>query len=220
MRFAREAVGASEASLFILDGEGASLRGVVSEWDWTRTSFGAELRQWPTVAQCLADGKVRVISVTGATSSEREWFEPRGITSAVCVPLWDQGRAYGAIFFDFDAAADPFDDEDTALLADVGWRCARALAREGKLDAIHVERAVVGTAPSLPTESQRNLHALLDAAVGDVATAERLLEEAVRSIRLGTKEKIAIDVTVEKAFDRVRAAREELTRLHALIGRG
>lgn len=220
MRFAREAVGANEASLFLLDASGNSLRGVVSEWDWTRTSFGADIRNWPTVARSLADGDVRVIAAADASSTEREWFEPRGIVSTVCVPLWDHERAHGVIFFDFEAAADPFDPEDAPLLKDIGYRCARAIAREGKVDPLSVERATIGTAPSLAAESQRNLESLLDAAVNDVATAERLLEEAVTAMREGTKEKIVVEPTIERAFDRVRAAREELVRLHALVRDG
>lgn len=217
MRFAREAVGANEASLFLLDAAGTSLRGVVSEWDWTRTSFGAEIRNWPTVAKCLEDGEVRVIAASDATDTEREWFEPRGIVSTVCVPLWDGKSAHGVLFFDFEAAADPFDPEDAPLLKDVGYRCARAIAREGTLDRLPLERATVGTAPSLAAESQRNLESLLNAAVDDVAVAERLLEEAVKAMREGTKEKIVVEPTIERAFARVRAAREELTRISALI---
>lgn len=218
MRFAREAVGASEASLFILDAGGKNLRGVVSEWDWTRTSFGAEIHEWPTVARCLADGEVRIIQLADATSAERGWFEPRGVVTAVCVPLWDGTRAHGAIFFDFNATSDAFDPEDTKLLADVGWRCARALAREGKVEEITLDRAVVNTSPSIPPESEKDLQTLLDISVGDVASAERLLEQAVKAIRTG-KEKVAVDGTVEKAFERVRAAREELVRLRTLVTR-
>ncbi len=217
MRFAREAVRANDASLFLLDAAGTSLRGVVSEWDWTRTSFDAEIRNWPTVARCLEDGEVRVISIGDATSTEREWFEPRGIVAAVCVPLWDRTRAHGVIFFDFDGAGEGFDAADTPLLADVGYRCARALAREGPVDPLPLDRVVVLPPASLPAELQQSLDARLDTAVADLAAAELLLEEAVAALRTGTKEKIVVEPNVERAFARVRAAREELVRLRTLV---
>ena len=67
MRFAREAVRANAASLFLLDAAGTTLRGVVSEWDCIRTSFDAEIRNWPAVVRCLEDGEVRVIASGDAT---------------------------------------------------------------------------------------------------------------------------------------------------------
>jgi hypothetical protein len=212
MRFVREAVGASSASLFLLDAAGTSLRGVVSEWDWTRTSFDAEIRNWPTVARCLEDGQVRVIAIGDATSTEREWFEPRGIVTAVCVPLWDGKQAHGVIFFDFNGTDERVDEDDIPLLADVGYRCARALAREGPLDPLPIERVIVLSPGSVPEERQQSL----DAAVAELATAELLLEEAVTALRTGTKEKIVVEPNVERAFARVRAAREELVRLRTL----
>lgn len=217
MRFAREAVRASSASLFLLDAAGTSLRGVVSEWDWTRTSFDAEIRNWPTVARCLEDGQVRVIAIGDATSTEREWFEPRGIVTAVCVPLWDGKRAHGVIFFDFGGTDERLDEDDIPLLADVGYRCARALAREGPLDPLLVERVIVLAPGSVPEERQQSLDARLDVAVAELATAELLLEEAVTALRTGTKEKIVVEPNVERAFTRVRAAREELVRLRTLV---
>lgn len=217
MRFAREAVRATDASLFLLDAPGTSLRGVVSEWDWTRTSFDAEVCNWPTVARCLEDGEVRVIAIGDATSAEREWFEPRGIVAAVCVPLWDRKRAHGVIFFDFDGAGEGFDDDDIPLLADVGYRCARALAREAPLDPLPIDRVIFLASAPHPAELKQSLDARLDTAVTDLATAERLLEEAVMALRTGTKEKIVVEPTVEGAFERVRAAREELVRLRTLV---
>ncbi|MBS2017867.1 MAG: GAF domain-containing protein [Deltaproteobacteria bacterium] len=217
MRFAREAVGASEASLFLLDPKGGTLRGVVSEWDWTRTSFPAAVHAWPTVSSCLSDGEVRVISASEAVGSEHEWFEPRGVAMTVCVPLWDKTRALGVFFFDFRTGDEPFAEEDRPFLADVGWRCARALAREGKGDPALLDRAIQRVPAPLSPGSQRSLQSLLDAAVTDVATAEHLLEEAVDAMRGGTREKVVVDATVERAFARVRAAREELVRLNALL---
>jgi hypothetical protein len=216
MRFAREAAGASNASLFLLDAARTSLRGVVSEWDWTRTSFDAEVRNWPTVARCLEDGKVRVIARGDATSAERVWFEPRGIVAAVCVPLWDGLRAHGVIFFDFDDAGEGFDDDDLPLLADVGHRCARALTREGPIDPL-VDRVIILAPTPLPAELEPSLDARIDTAVTNLATAELLLEQAVTALRTGTKEKIVVEAHVESAFARVRAAREELVRLRTLV---
>ncbi len=214
MRFAREAVGAAEASLFLLDREGKILTGVVSEWDWTRTSFGANVAEWPTVAECVADGKVRLISKEDATAAERGWFEPRGISKAACVPLWHRERAFGVIFIDFAADAEPLEPDELQLLADVGLRCGRALEREEKSIAnLAAEKIVIGTTPPPPAESQRSLRGLLDDAMRDVVTAEKLLEDAIRALSNGDREKVFIGTTLEAAFVRLREAREELERL-------
>ena len=216
IRFAREAVRGNSTSLFLLDAAGTSLRGVVSEWDWTRTSFDTDVRNWPTVARCLEDGKVRVTGIADVTSTERGWFEPRGIVTTVCVPLWDGKRAHGVIFFDFEDTDERFDDDDIPLLADVGYRCARALEREGPLDPLPIERIVLAPG-SVPEERQQSLDARLNTAVAELATAELLLEEAVTALRTGTKEKIVVEPNVERAFERVRAAREELLRLRTFV---
>lgn len=131
MHFARRVTGATATSLFMVDRGGKTLRGQISDWDWTRTSFvQSHLRDWPTVAQSLADGETRTISKSSALASEAVWFEPRGIVSTVCVPMRVDDRPLGILFFDFDvdlASREPA--VDIALLIDVGERCARAVSR-------------------------------------------------------------------------------------------
>jgi GAF domain-containing protein len=128
MRFARDAVSASSASIFIYDDDDRSLHGLISDWDWTRTSFSSELDLWPSVAESLASGEVRRIAVKDARASETGWFEDRGIVATLCVPLRAGDRPLGIIFFDFAVEA-PLGKAGMALLSDVGRRCARALAR-------------------------------------------------------------------------------------------
>lgn len=132
MRFARESAGASAASLFMLDRGGVILRGLVSEWDWTRTSFASDLRDWPTVEQALADGKASTISRGNAVAAEAVWFEPRGIECTICVPLRAEDRPIGILFFDFDSQITE-GEIDLAFLTDVGRRCGRALGRSPSL---------------------------------------------------------------------------------------
>ena len=129
MRFTREAVGATAASVFLLDVERCSMRGLVSEWDWTRTSFPSSLADWPNVALALADGDVRAISAADARGGETGWFEERGIATTLCVPLRNGMTAYGVLFFDFAVPPAPLGRVERALLHDVARRCARALAR-------------------------------------------------------------------------------------------
>src|SRR5688572_12255909 len=51
---ASEALGADAASIFLLSPDGARLHGALVGWDWTRTSFVAELEHWPNVQQATA----------------------------------------------------------------------------------------------------------------------------------------------------------------------
>jgi GAF domain-containing protein len=130
MHFARRVTGATTTSLFMVDRGGKTLRGQVSDWDWTRTSFVSHLRDWPTVEQALADGKPHTISKTNARGSESVWFEPRGIKSTICVPMRIDERPLGILFFDFDEdVGERQPPVDMALLIDVGERCARAIVR-------------------------------------------------------------------------------------------
>ena len=128
MRFAREAVGASATSMFLVGHDDRSLHGLISEWDWTRTSFSTRLDEWPSVAAALADGETRRLDVFEARAAETGWFEERGIVSSICVPMRAHGRPLGVLFFDFaeDVAVGRLGH---AVLADVGRRCARALDR-------------------------------------------------------------------------------------------
>jgi hypothetical protein len=130
MRYARKSVGASAASMFLLDGKERFLTGLVSEWDWTRTSFHAELTQWPSVARALTDAApLTSISAVDAKGGEADWFEAHGIGRAVCVPLRVGGSNRGVIFFDFEAAHERLGATDAAMLVDVARRCMRAFAR-------------------------------------------------------------------------------------------
>lgn len=132
MRFAREAVGASAASLFLVDPAEDALRGLVSEWDWTRTSFPSALGDWPTVRDSLVDGRHRWISATDARGGEAGWFEERGIQGTLCVPMRagrTSPRPLGVLFFDFESRHVELGRAEKAVLRDVGRRCARALVR-------------------------------------------------------------------------------------------
>lgn len=128
LSFARKRVGASAASLFLVDASGMTLRGIASDWDWTRTSFASNLADWPNVAEALRVGQPVTISAADAVRSEAVWFENRAIGAAHCVPLRVGEEPVGVMFFDFDRADLP-SPTDAAFLVDVAMRCARALAR-------------------------------------------------------------------------------------------
>ena len=130
VRYARDHEGACAVSLFLFDEQTGELHGVLAEWDWTRTSFPSHLSEWPTVAAALTDRQVRTITVDRASGVEQGWFEARGIQGTVCVPLCDGQRRLGVLFFDFDASTRPVERADIPFLADVGFRCARALGRQ------------------------------------------------------------------------------------------
>jgi cold-inducible RNA-binding protein len=129
VRYARDHESAAAVSLFLFDEATGDLRGVLAEWDWTRTSFPSHLSEWPTVATALEKREIRVITPDQASGVEKGWFEVRGIQGSVCVPLCDEERRLGVLFFDFDASTVPVDRADLSFLADVGVRCARALGR-------------------------------------------------------------------------------------------
>lgn len=129
VRYARDKVGAVAVSLFLFDHDTGELRGAVAEWDWTRSSFPSHLSDWPTVDDALATRRIRVITREVASGPEQGWFEARGILGSVCVPLVEDDRRMGVLFFDFDARSGPAEDADTGFLADVGDRCARAIGR-------------------------------------------------------------------------------------------
>lgn len=129
VRYARDEVGAAAVSLFLFDSDTGELNGALAEWDWTRASFPAQLSDWPTVDTALARREVRIITRANASGPEAGWFEPRGIVASICVPLADEGRRLGVLFFDFDAETGRAEDVDGAFLADVGDRCGRAIGR-------------------------------------------------------------------------------------------
>lgn len=130
VRFARDAVGASAASMFLSRDGGGALRGVVGELRGTRSSPASSM-EWPAVEHALRTREMRRISIGDATAAEVGWFEPGRIASTLCVPLVDIGDAIGVLFFDFGASSRAGADSDRAFLADVGARCARALRRAG-----------------------------------------------------------------------------------------
>ena len=132
VRYARDHEGAAAVSLFLFDEATGDLTGVLAEWDWTRTSFPSHTGDWPTVATALAKREIRVMTVDEASGAEQGWFEVRGIRGSVCVPLCNDERRIGVLFFDFDASTRPVDRADVAFLADVGERCARALGRSSE----------------------------------------------------------------------------------------
>lgn len=127
VRFARRHVHASAASLFLVNESDGIVRGIVSEWDWTRTSFSSNLHDWPSVERALVVGNALQISAKEARGTEAVWFERQGIVRTVCVPLRVADRRLGVLFFDFNAESEG--EPDTAFLSDVGRRCARALER-------------------------------------------------------------------------------------------
>lgn len=129
VRYARDKVSAVAVSLFLFDEDTGELRGAVAEWDWTRTSFPAHVSDWPTVDDALSTHRIRVITREVASGPEEGWFEARGIIGAICVPLVDDDRRLGVLFFDFDGRSGRAEDADTTFLADVGDRCARAIGR-------------------------------------------------------------------------------------------
>jgi hypothetical protein len=130
VRYARDKVGAVAVSLFLFDPDTGDLSGVVAGgWDWTRSSFPSRLSDWPTVDDALKTRRIRIVTREVASGPEEGWFETRGIIGSVCVPLVDEGRRMGVLFFDFDAQSGRAEDADAAFLADVGDRCARAIGR-------------------------------------------------------------------------------------------
>lgn len=130
-RYARAAVGASSASVFLVRTEerDPSLIGVMSDWNWHGTPFAANdmtVSSWRSAESALATGNVIISVREGAIGVEAGWFGTRGIVRAACVPLLLENQRLGVMFFDFDQDARAV---DTVYLADVGRRCARALAR-------------------------------------------------------------------------------------------
>lgn len=126
---AERALGARTSSVFVIDADdGRTLRGGEHEWDWTRTSFGVSLDEWPTVSAILASGTARFITLAEATLAERGWFETRGIVATLCVPLRALGASIGVLFFDFDATT-PLPIANVDFATDIGAHCAAALAR-------------------------------------------------------------------------------------------
>ncbi|AKV04070.1 hypothetical protein AKJ09_10733 [Labilithrix luteola] len=122
-------MGASAASAFLLDNSGSSLRGLLGQWDWTRTSFRADLSSWPTVARAVAEGRICSISAADAEGAESGWFEARGITRTLCIPLRNEAQSLGVLFLDFDEALGTDAPVDGGRLLEIARHCANAFAR-------------------------------------------------------------------------------------------
>lgn len=98
---ASESLGADAASIFLLSSDGKRLHGALVGWDWTRTSFVAEVENWPGVRRALAANVAGYITADTAQRAEEVWFERRGIKAAICAPMAVRGRVLGVLFFDY-----------------------------------------------------------------------------------------------------------------------
>jgi hypothetical protein len=131
---AKDALGATAASIFLLGPDGRSLHGALIGWDWTRSSFVTELEQWPNVARAIAANEACHFTAANAQSAEEGWFERRGIDAVICAPMAVDGRLLGVLFFDY--AGPPPYPVDLTLAKTVADQCAMLVERE----AARVER--------------------------------------------------------------------------------
>src|SRR5581483_1342346 len=131
VRRAREVLGADAASIFLTSPDGRRLHGALVGWDWTRTSFVAELENWPSVQRTIAANETLYLTAKTARLAEEAWFERRGIKAAICAPMMARGHALGVLFFDYDTTREGA--LDLRLAKDVADRCAvlveRSIAR-------------------------------------------------------------------------------------------
>jgi len=125
---AKLVLGASAASIFLLDPDGKTLHGALVGWDWTRTSFAAKLEQWPNVARAIAANEACHFTAANAERAEEGWFERRGIEAAICAPMATDGRVVGVLFFDFCCGAQP--TIDLTLAKTIADQCALLVERE------------------------------------------------------------------------------------------
>ncbi len=132
---AKEALGASAASIFLLGPDGKSLHGALVGWDWTRSSFVTELGQWPNVERAISANEACYFTAAHAERAEEGWFERRGIDAAICAPMAADGHLVGVLFFDY--AGPPPYAVDLALAKTVADQCALLVEHE----AARVERA-------------------------------------------------------------------------------
>jgi GAF domain-containing protein len=123
----RTALGADAASIFLTSPDGLRLHGALVGWDWTRTSFDAEIERWPNVHESIRANAASYLTAHTAVGAEREWFEYRGIRSAICAPIALEGRVLGVLFFDYVSATTP--PMDIALAKAIADRCAIFIAR-------------------------------------------------------------------------------------------
>jgi len=131
---AAKALGATAASIFLLSPDGGRLQGALVGWDWTRTSFDAELDRWPTIQEAVIGNRPIYVTANTAKLDEREWFERRGIRAAICAPMAVDGRVVGVLFFDY--ASSKGSDVDVALAKSIADRCALLVERAARASGL------------------------------------------------------------------------------------
>jgi hypothetical protein len=124
---ASEALAADAASIFLLSPDGKRLHGALVGWDWTRTSFVAEVEDWPNVSRAMAANEPAYVTAETARLAEMAWFERRGITAAICAPMAADGRVLGVVFFDY-TRSNPA-KVDLALAKGIADQCALLVQR-------------------------------------------------------------------------------------------
>jgi hypothetical protein len=124
---ASEALGADATSIFLLSPNGKGLHGALVGWDWTRTSFVAEVENWPNVADAIARNEAGYVTAQTAQLAEEAWFERRGIKAAICAPMTAHGRVLGVLFFDY--LAPKAAQVDLGLAKDIADQCALLIER-------------------------------------------------------------------------------------------
>ncbi|HVH41233.1 MAG TPA: GAF domain-containing protein [Labilithrix sp.] len=124
---ATEALGAATASIFLLAPDEKSLHGALVGWDWTRSSFVANVDEWPNVEGAISKNEACFLTGVAAKKAEEGWFERRGIQAAVCAPMAVGDRVLGVLFFDYPASAPS--GVDLALAKTVADQCALLVER-------------------------------------------------------------------------------------------
>lgn len=124
---ASEALGADAASIFLVSPDGRHLHGALVGWDWTRTSFVAEVERWPSVRSAIVADEAVYVTAGTAQLAEQEWFERRGIQAAICAPMAANGRVLGVLFFDYLGSTTT--QVDLVLAKDVADQCALLVDR-------------------------------------------------------------------------------------------
>lgn len=119
---ASEALDADAASIFLLSPDRKRLHGALVGWDWTRTSFVAEVEHWPSVARAITSDEPVYLTADSAEMAEEVWFERRGIKASICAPMTAHGRVLGVLFFDY--ATSRVTQVDLAMAKDIADRCA------------------------------------------------------------------------------------------------
>lgn len=139
---ASASLGADAASIFLLSPDQKRLHGALVGWDWTRTSFVAEVENWPNVRRALAANAAGYITAETARETEEVWFEQRGIQAAICAPMAALGRVLGVLFFDYVVPRAGLVDLDVAKhIAD---QCALLVDRLARArDGAHSSGAVL-----------------------------------------------------------------------------